>query len=75
MRAIFLLLLSFISSVTVCQKKVLKKITSTATAVAISTEGLDSFTLENSDSKFLEIFLYAENPNKQHIIVDEKIKN
>lgn len=74
MRAIFLLLVSFISSVTVCQKKVLKKITSTATAVAISTEGLDSFTLENSDSKFLEIFLYAENPNKQHIIVDEKNK-
>ncbi len=71
MRKFFLLLLSFITSVTVCQKKVLKKITSTATEVAISTEGLDSFTLENSNSKFIEVFLYAENPNKQHIIVDE----
>ena len=28
--------------------------------------------LENSNSEFIEIFLYAENPNKQHIIVEEK---
>jgi hypothetical protein len=54
------------------QKKVLKKITTTARKLYISTEGLDDFVLENSDSEFLEIFLQAENPNKQHIIVEEK---
>jgi hypothetical protein len=54
------------------QKKVIKKFTTTAKKLHISTKGLDNFVFENSDSEFIEIFLYAENPNKQHIVVAEK---
>ena len=68
---LFLFFLCF-SMVLFSQKKVLKKFTTTAKKLYIFTEGLDDFVLENSDSEFIEIFLQAENPNKQHIIVEEK---
>jgi hypothetical protein len=68
---LFLFFLCF-STVLFSQKKVLKKFTTTAKKLHISTEGLDDFVLKNSDSEFIEIFLHAENPNKQHIIVEEK---
>ena len=54
------------------QKKAIKKFTTTAKKLHISTKGLDELVLENSNSEFIEILLYAENPNKQHIIVEEK---
>ncbi|MEE9408478.1 MAG: hypothetical protein V3V28_10445 [Polaribacter sp.] len=71
--------LFFICFFSVCfigfsQKKVTKKFSSSTKEISISTEGLDDFFLENSDSKFIEIYLYAENPNEQHIIVSEKNK-
>jgi hypothetical protein len=68
---LFLFFLCF-SVVLFSQKKVLKKFTTTTKKLQISTEGLDDFVLENSDSEFIEIFLQAENPNRQHIIVEEK---
>jgi hypothetical protein len=61
-----------ISIVAFSQKKATKKFTTTFKEITISTEGLDDLVLENSDSEFIEIFLYAENPNKQHIVVEEK---
>lgn len=53
------------------QKKASNKIETNVDEIEISTEGLDDFVLENSDSGFLEIFLYAENSNKQHIVFEE----
>tara|TARA_B110000090_G_scaffold171452_1_gene191518 strand:- start:301 stop:957 length:657 start_codon:yes stop_codon:yes gene_type:complete len=64
--AFFLLL--FLSQIICAQKKVIKKVQTNATRVEISTVGLDDFVLENSNSDFLEIYLIAENPSKQHIV-------
>jgi hypothetical protein len=61
-----------ISTLLYSQKKVIKKFTTSTKAIHIAAEGLDELVLENSDSEFIEIFLYAENPNKQHIVVAEK---
>ena len=61
-----------ISSSTFSQKKIIKKLTSTTKEIAIFTKGLDDLFLENSTSKFIEILLYAEDPNKQHIVIEEK---
>ena len=72
---ILLKILSFfflISSSTFSQKKIIKKLTSTTKEIAIFTKGLDDLFLENSTSKFIEILLYAEDPNKQHIVIEEK---
>ena len=68
----FIIFFALISIATFSQKKATKKFTSTNKQISISTEGLDDLVLENSDSEFIEIFLYAENPNKQHIIVSKK---
>ena len=65
--AVFFFLL-FLSQIIGAQKKVIKKVQTTATRVEISTIGLDDFVLENSNSEFLEIYLFAENPSKQHIV-------
>ena len=64
--AFFFLL--FLSQIICAQKKAIKKAQTNATLVEISTVGLDDFVLENSSSEFLEIYLSAENPSKQHII-------
>ena len=61
-----------ISSSTFSQKKIIKKLTSTTKEIAIFTKGLDDLVLENSTSEFIEILLYAEDPNKQHIVIEEK---
>ena len=54
------------------QKKIIKKLTTNTKEIAIFTKGLDDLILENSTSKFIEILLYAEDPNKQHIVIEEK---
>ena len=54
------------------QKKIIKKLTTNTKEIAIFTKGLDDLVLENSTSKFIEILLYAEDPNKQHIVIEEK---
>ena len=54
------------------QKKIIKKFTTTTKEIVIFTEGLDDLVLENSTSEFIEILLYAEDPNKQHIVIEEK---
>lgn len=61
-----------ISSSTFSQKIITKKLTSTTKEIAIFTKGLDDVVLENSTSEFIEILLYAEDPNKQHIVIEEK---
>ena len=54
------------------QKKIIKKFTTNTKEIAIFTKGLDALVLENSTSEFIEILLYAEDPNKQHIVIEEK---
>ena len=54
------------------QKKIIKKVTTNTKEIAIFTKGLDDLVLENSTSEFIEILLYAEDPNKQHIVIEEK---
>ena len=54
------------------QKKIIKKLTTNTKEIAIFTKGLDDLVLENSTSEFIEILLYAEDPNKQHIVIEEK---
>ena len=61
-----------ISNSTFSQKKIIKKFTTNTQEIAIFTKGLDDLVLENSTSKFIEILLYAEDPNKQHIVIEEK---
>jgi len=68
---IFLFFLS-ISTLLYSQKKVIKKFTTSTKIIHISPEGLDELVLANSASEFIEISLYAENPNKQHIVIAEK---
>ena len=54
------------------QKKIIKKFTTNTKEIAIFTKGLDALILENSTSEFIEILLFAEDPNKQHIVIEEK---
>ena len=54
------------------QKKIIKKLTTNTKEIAIFTKGLDDLVLENSTSEFIEVLLYAEDPNKQHIVIEEK---
>ena len=61
-----------ISNSTFSQKKIIKKFTTTTKEIAIFTKGLDALVLENSTSEFIEILLNAEDPNKQHIVIEEK---
>jgi hypothetical protein len=61
-----------ISSSTFSQKKIIKKVTTATKEIAIFTKGLDDLVLENSTSEFIEILLSAEDPNKQHIVIEEK---
>lgn len=49
----------------------MKKFTSAAKQIEIHTLGLDDFVLQNSASEFIEISLFAENSNEQHLIIQE----
>ncbi|QTD39088.1 hypothetical protein JL193_07530 [Polaribacter batillariae] len=68
---IFLCILLF-SSVTFSQKKAIKKFQTILKNIEVATAGLDDLVLENSTSEFIEIYLYSENPNKNHIIFEEE---
>ncbi len=68
-----LLLLFFMISITFfAQKKVEKDMETSLKEIEISTVGLDDFVIENSNSKFLEIILFAENMHEQEIIISEE---
>jgi hypothetical protein len=70
MKKIILLSLLFFSTILFSQKKVIKKVETNLQEIEISTTGLDNFVLENSTSDFIEIILFAENPNEQHILLN-----
>ncbi|QOD60117.1 hypothetical protein H9I45_12310 [Polaribacter haliotis] len=68
----FFLFLLLISNVAFSQKKVTKTFQTALNKIEISTVGLDDLVIENTTSEFLEIYLYSENPNKNHIIFEEE---
>ena len=71
MKIRLVILFCLFSIVVLSQKKVVKKFQITATEIEISTLGLDDFVIENSESNFVEVYLFAENSGKQHIIYNE----
>ncbi len=62
------------SVVLFAQKKVSKQFQTLANEVNIYTAGLDNLVVENSDSDFIEVYLYAESYDDQLIKVDENSK-
>ena len=54
------------------QKKVEKDLETSQKEIEISTVGLDDFVIENSNSKFVEVILFAENMHEQEIIISEE---
>ena len=59
-----------IASVSFSQKKVVKKMQTNADEINIYTAGLDNLVLENSQSDFIEVFLYAESYDEQLIKIE-----
>ncbi|MBU3011665.1 hypothetical protein KO506_09645 [Polaribacter vadi] len=70
----FVLFFLMNSVVLFAQKKVSKQFQTFANEVNIFTSGLDNLVLENSNSNFVEVYLYAESYDDQLIIIDEKSK-
>ena len=70
MKYIYLISCLFFSTILFSQKKVIKKVETNLQEIEISTTGLDNFVLENSTSDFIEIILFAENSNEQHILLN-----
>jgi hypothetical protein len=68
MKKIIIISFLCISTVIFSQKKAVQKFETDLKTIEISTEGLDDFVIENSTTNFIEIILFAENPNKQHIV-------
>lgn len=70
MKKIVLIIFLFAAIALFSQKRVVKKFETNLQEIEISTIGLDNFILENSTSEFIEITLFAENPNEQHILLN-----
>lgn len=62
-----ILIFLLITTISFSQKKVVKKLQTNANEITIYTAGLDNLILENSDSGFLEVYLYAEDYDEQLI--------
>lgn len=71
MRKIFLISFLMIFTVSFSQKKIVKKREINADEINIYTQGLDNIVLENSNSGFLETYLYTENYNDQFVYIEE----
>ncbi|WP_299015590.1 hypothetical protein [uncultured Polaribacter sp.] len=69
---IFIICVNFLSIKSYAQKKVTKSFTTESNKIFINTEGLDNVVLENAETNFLEVILYAENPTQQHIVINQK---
>lgn len=61
----------FVCGVQFSQKRILKKIENIPESVEISTKGLDNITLENTNSNFIEVELYAESYDDQLIKINK----
>lgn len=71
MKKNLILIFLLITTISFSQKKVVKKLQTTANEITIYTAGLDNLVLENSTSDFVEVFLYAESYDDQLIKIEE----
>ena len=72
MKKQFLFLFLMCSNPFFSQKKVEKDLETSQKEIEISTVGLDDFVIENSNSKFVEVILFAENMHEQEIIISKE---
>lgn len=72
MKKQLLFFLLIISTKLFCQKKVEKDLETSLKEIEFSTVGLDDFVIENSNSKFIQVILFAENMYQQEIIILEE---
>lgn len=72
MKNLFTIILLCFFSVSFSQKKVLKKFETEASEITIYTTGLDNIVLKNSNTNFVEVYLYAQNYDEQVIKIDNK---
>ncbi|PQJ77013.1 hypothetical protein [Polaribacter glomeratus] len=70
MKEIISIIFLFVSIALFSQKRAVKKFETNLQEIEVSTIGLDNLILENSTSEFIEIALFAENPNEQHILLN-----
>lgn len=54
------------------QKKALKKVQFSSSEIEVDSKGLDNIVIENSESNFIEVYLFDENSNKHHIVIKEQ---
>ena len=71
MKIHLIILICLLSKVTLSQNKLLQKFETQLKEIEISTQGLDDVVIENSTSKFIEIYLITENIGQQNIVYKE----
>ena len=71
MKIHLIIIVCLISKVILSQNKVLQKFETELKEIEISTQGLDDVVIENSTSKFIEIYLITENIGQQNIVSKE----
>jgi hypothetical protein len=71
MKIHLIILICLVSKVTLSQNKLLQKFETQLKEIEISTQGLDDVVIENSTSKFIEIYLITENIGQQNIFYKE----
>ena len=72
MKICLIILFCLVPKVILSQNKVLQKFETQLKEIEISTLGLDNVVIENSTSKFIEIYLVTENIQQQHIVYKEE---
>ena len=71
MKIHLIIIVCLISKVILSQNKVLQKFETELKEIEISPQGLDDVVIENSKSKFIEIYLNTENIGQQNIVYKE----
>lgn len=71
MKIHLIILICLVSKVTLSQNKLLQKFETQSKEIEISSQGLDDVVIENSTSKFIEIYLITENIGQQNIVYKE----
>jgi hypothetical protein len=71
MKIHLIILICLVSKVTLSQNKLLQKFETQSKEIEISSQGLDDVVIENSTSKFIEIYLITENIGQQNIFYKE----
>ncbi|WP_439130138.1 hypothetical protein [Polaribacter sp.] len=74
MKVAFVSFFMLISMITFSQKNISKTFETFANEVNIYTAGLDNLVIENSDTNFIEVFLYAESYDEQLIKIENNDK-